>query len=124
MPTARIDGNDPEASYAALKKAMDYVRTRAQAVPARGDGLAPLRPLVGERREPREGRGRLPRAFEQRLEERKLADARADGRAARDATRRSSLEAAKRCATSRSRRRESIWDYVFARQELTCGGEG
>ena len=27
MPTATIDGNDPEASYAALKKAMDYVRT-------------------------------------------------------------------------------------------------
>ena len=27
MPTAVIDGNDPEASYAALQKAMHYVRT-------------------------------------------------------------------------------------------------
>jgi 2-oxoisovalerate dehydrogenase E1 component alpha subunit len=27
MPTATIDGNDPEASWFALKKAMDYVRT-------------------------------------------------------------------------------------------------
>ncbi|MBA2540296.1 MAG: thiamine pyrophosphate-dependent dehydrogenase E1 component subunit alpha, partial [Deltaproteobacteria bacterium] len=27
MPTAIVDGNDPEASYAALTKAMDYVRT-------------------------------------------------------------------------------------------------
>ena len=27
MPTAVVDGNDPEASYAAIKKAIDYVRT-------------------------------------------------------------------------------------------------
>src|SRR5215475_6816736 len=27
MPTAVVDGNDPEASYAALKTAIDYVRT-------------------------------------------------------------------------------------------------
>ena len=27
MPTAVIDGNDPEVSYAALQKALDYVRT-------------------------------------------------------------------------------------------------
>jgi 2-oxoisovalerate dehydrogenase E1 component alpha subunit len=27
MPTAVVDGNDPEASYAALQKAIDYVRT-------------------------------------------------------------------------------------------------
>ncbi|MBC7975583.1 MAG: thiamine pyrophosphate-dependent dehydrogenase E1 component subunit alpha [Myxococcales bacterium] len=27
MPTAVVDGNDPEASYAAIKRALDYVRT-------------------------------------------------------------------------------------------------
>jgi 2-oxoisovalerate dehydrogenase E1 component alpha subunit len=28
MPTAIVDGNDPEASYLALRKAIDYVRTK------------------------------------------------------------------------------------------------
>ena len=61
MPTAMIDGNDPEASYAALQEGDGLRAHRAEAVPARGDGLASARPLVGERREPREGRDRLPR---------------------------------------------------------------
>src|ERR1044071_4724968 len=31
MPTAIVDGNDPEASYAAIQKALEYVRTEKKA---------------------------------------------------------------------------------------------
>ena len=77
MPTAVVDGNDPEASYAAIEKAMRLRAHRAQAVPARGDGVAPARPLVGERRERRRRtRSTASSAFERTLEDAQAHDAR------------------------------------------------
>ena len=52
--------------------------------------------------------------FEKKLEERKHPHARRDGRAARDATRRSSSRRASACARSRSPTGETIWEHVFA----------
>ena len=58
---------------------------RAQAVPARGDGLAPVRALVGERRElRRRTRSTASRASSRRSRSSKLLTRAADGRDARE----------------------------------------
>jgi 2-oxoisovalerate dehydrogenase E1 component alpha subunit len=72
IKTDVIDGNDPETSYRELKKAMDYVRTERKAVPPRGDGVAPLRALVGVGGELRHRRVDCLPLFEKKLEERKV----------------------------------------------------
>ena len=47
IQTAHLDGNDPEASYRGLKKAMDYVRTRAA---SRSSSRRACRVCTGTRR--------------------------------------------------------------------------
>ena len=73
MQTAVIDGNDPEASYAALHKAMDYVRTERKPFLLEAMVSRLRRPLVGERRELRHGARSIACArFEQTLDEREI----------------------------------------------------
>ncbi len=79
MPTAVVDGNDPEASVAALKKAIDYVRTERkpyllEAMVSRlyGHSSASGANLVKDEVD-------CLTSFEQKLEERKLLTRGADG---------------------------------------------
>ena len=59
----RSTATTPRSAYRELQEGDGLRAHRAQAVPARGDGLAPLRALVGVGRELRHRRGRLPRAL-------------------------------------------------------------
>ena len=128
IKSAVIDGNDPEACYRELKKAMDYVRTRAEAVPARGDGVAALRALVGVGRELRPRRGRLPA----RPSRRSSRSGSIMTRAAMDELRakytQQLLEASKRVREEPQPKGEDIWKHVFAERDASrararCGLE-
>jgi 2-oxoisovalerate dehydrogenase E1 component alpha subunit len=121
MPTAVVDGNDPAASYAAIKQAIDYVRTERKPYL--------LEAMVSRLRGHSSASGANPvkeeldcvAQFEQRLEERKLLT-----RAQMDQLRATYTE--ELLQASRSVRLEpqptaaSAWEYVFADKNYV-GGE-
>jgi 2-oxoisovalerate dehydrogenase E1 component alpha subunit len=121
MQTATIDGNDPEVSYAALKKAMDYVRTEKkpyllEAMVSRlhGHSSASGANFVKEEVD-------CLARFEQRLEEKKiLSRVQMDDMRAKYTQ--EYLEASKKVREEPQPKAETIWDHVFADKNLV-GGE-
>jgi 2-oxoisovalerate dehydrogenase E1 component alpha subunit len=120
MPTAVVDGNDPEASHAALEKALHYVRTErkpylleAMVSRLRGHSSASGANLV-------KGEIDCLEAFEQKLESRSLLS-----RAQMDQLRANYTlefgEAAKRVRHEPQPTPESIHDYVFADKNYVAG---
>jgi 2-oxoisovalerate dehydrogenase E1 component alpha subunit len=112
MLTATIDGNDVEASWFALKKAMDYVRTERkpyllEAMVSRlhGHSSASGANFVKDEVDP------LVRV-EQKMEERKLRT-RSEMDEMRARFTQELLEASKRVREEPQPAPESIWDYVF-----------
>jgi 2-oxoisovalerate dehydrogenase E1 component alpha subunit len=121
MQTATIDGNDPEVAYAALKKALDYVRTERkpyllEAMVSRlhGHSSASGANLVKEELDC------LVR-FEQRLEEKKLLT-RAQMDEMRAKYTQELLVASQKVREEPQPKPETIWDYVFADKNIV-GGE-
>lgn len=120
MPTAVIDGNDPEASYLALQQAIDYVRTErrpylleAMVSRLRGHSSASGANLV---------KGELDclEKFERVLEDRQLITrARIDE--LRERYTAELAEAHKRIRTEPHPPGSSVWDYVFADKNLVRG---
>ncbi len=121
MPTAVIDGNDPAASYAAIKKAMDYVRTERkpyllEAMVSRlhGHSSASGANFVKDESD-------CLALFEKKLEDKKLLT-----RAQMDEMRAKYthvlLEASKKVREEPPPTPESIWDHVFADKNYV-GGE-
>ncbi|HEY1811602.1 MAG TPA: thiamine pyrophosphate-dependent dehydrogenase E1 component subunit alpha [Kofleriaceae bacterium] len=121
MPTAVVDGNDPEASYAALHKAIDYVRTEkkpylleAMVSRLRGHSSASGANIV-------KGEVDCVERYEQTLEARKLKTrGECDELRARYAQ--ELLDASKRIANEPAPEPSTIWDHVFADKNLV-GGE-
>jgi 2-oxoisovalerate dehydrogenase E1 component subunit alpha len=121
MPTAVIDGNDPEASHAALARAIDYVRTErkpylleAMVSRLRGHSSASGANLAKD--EP----DCLVR-FEQTLEDRKLVT-RAHLDQLRERYTQELAEANKRVRSEPPPDGSTVWDHVFADKNLV-GGE-
>lgn len=121
MPTATIDGNDPETSYFALKKAMDYVRTErkpylleANVSRLHGHSSASGANFVKDERD-------CLVAFEKKLEDRKLLT-RAQMDQMRATFTQEMLEASKRVRQEPQPAPESIWEHVFADKNVV-GGE-
>jgi 2-oxoisovalerate dehydrogenase E1 component alpha subunit len=126
MPTATIDGNDPEVSYAAIKKALDYVRTERkpyllEAMVSRlhGHSSASGANFVKDETD-------CVTRFEQRLEEKKLLS-RAQMDEMRAKYTQELLFASQKVREEPQPKPESVWDYVFAENEQskneTLGGE-
>jgi 2-oxoisovalerate dehydrogenase E1 component alpha subunit len=121
MPTAVIDGNDPEASYAALQRAIDYVRTErkpylleAMVSRLRGHSSASGANIAKDEIDCLE-------RFEQTLEDRQLLT-RAQIEQLRAQYTLELGEASKRVRYEAPPTPESIWDHVFADKNLV-GGE-
>ena len=121
MPTAVIDGNDAEASYAALQKAIEYVRTErkpylleAMVSRLRGHSSASGANIAKDEIDCLE-------RFEQTLEERQLLT-RAQIEQMRTQYTTELAEASKRVRYEAPPTPESIWDHVFADKNLV-GGE-
>jgi 2-oxoisovalerate dehydrogenase E1 component alpha subunit len=121
MPTAVVDGNDPEASYAALQKAMHYVRTEkkpylleAMVSRLRGHSSASGANLV-------KGEVDCLDRFEQTLESRKLLD-RGEIEKRRAAITQELLDASKQIRNEPAPEPSSIWDNVFSEKNIV-GGE-
>jgi 2-oxoisovalerate dehydrogenase E1 component alpha subunit len=121
MQTAVVDGNDPEASYAALQHAIDYVRTERKPYlletmvsRLRGHSSASGANLV-------KGEIDCLEKFEQVLEDRKLLT-RADMDQLRETYTQELAEANKRVRGEPHPAPSSVWDYVFADKNLV-GGE-
>ncbi len=115
MPTAVVDGNDPEASYAALEKAIHYVRTEkkpylleAMVSRLRGHSSASGANIVKEEVDC------LDR-FEHTLESRKLID-RGEIEERRAALTQELLAASKLIRNEPAPDPSSIWDHVFAEE--------
>ena len=122
MPTAVIDGNDPETSYAAIQKAMDYVRTErkpylleAMVSRLRGHSSASGANLVKEEID-------CLAVWEDRLEERQLLT-RPQMDQFKATYTQELLEASKRVVEEPQPTRESAWDYVFADKNYVAGEE-
>ncbi|MBX3199054.1 MAG: thiamine pyrophosphate-dependent dehydrogenase E1 component subunit alpha [Labilithrix sp.] len=120
MPTATIDGNDVEASWFALKKAMDYVRTERkpyllEAMVSRlnGHSSASGANFVASEDD-------CLARYEKKLEERKLRT-RAEMDEMRARMTQDLLEASKRVREEPQPKPESIWDYVFADKNYVAG---
>ena len=120
MPTAIVDGNDPEASYAALQKALEYVRTErkpylleAMVSRLRGHSSASGANLVKEEIDCLE-------RFERTLEERNLMT-RSQMDQLRDRYTQELGEAAKRIRSEPQPDPKSIYDHVFADKNLVAG---
>lgn len=121
MPTATIDGNDPEVAWHALKKAMDYVRTERkpyllEAMVSRlyGHSSASGANFVKDEAD-------CVARFEKKLEERGLLTReKADEMRARFTQ--ELLEASKRVREEPQPAPESIWEHVFATKNVV-GGE-
>jgi 2-oxoisovalerate dehydrogenase E1 component alpha subunit len=121
MPTAVFDGNDPEVSYAALKQAIDYVRTErrpylleAMVSRLRGHSSASGANLVKDEIDCLE-------QFEQTLEDRKLLTR--DAMAARRERYIQELaDVHKQVRGEPHPPPSSVWDHVFADRNLV-GGE-
>src|SRR3569623_373552 len=113
MQTAVVDGNDPEASYAALQKAIEYVRTEkkpylleAMVSRLRGHSSASGANLVKEELDCLE-------VWEQQLEARGLMT-RAAMNALREQITNELAEASKRVRGEPAPEPEQIWEHVFA----------
>jgi len=120
MPTAIVDGNDPEASYAALTKAMEYVRTHrkpylleAMVSRLRGHSSASGANLV-------KGEIDCVSEFENKLEERRVIT-RAQIDQLRAQYTQELLEASQRVVDEPAPTPESAWDYVFADKNYVAG---
>jgi len=120
MPTAVVDGNDPEASYAALRRAIDYVRTErkpylleAMVSRLRGHSSASGANLVKSEVDCLE-------RFEQTLEERGLLT-----RAHMDGLRETYTEelalAHKQVRSEPLPAPSSVWDHIFSDKNLVRG---
>ena len=121
MPTAVVDGNDPEASYAALERAIAYVRTErkpylleAMVSRLRGHSSASGANLV-------KGEVDCLERFEQTLLDRKLLG-REDMDRARERYTQEFAEAHQRVRGEPHPAPSAAWDYVFADRNLV-GGE-
>ena len=121
MPTAVVDGNDVEASFAALTKALDYVRTHrkpylleAMVSRLRGHSSASGANVAKDEVDC------LDR-FERKLEDRKLLT-RSQMDKMRDDFTLELGEASKRVRTEPAPTPESIWEHVFAVKNYV-GGE-
>lgn len=121
MPTAVIDGNDPETSYAALKTAIDYVRTErkpylleAMVSRLRGHSSASGANLVKEEID-------CVDRFEHTLEDRKILTRTQIDQLRADYTN-ELAEASKAVRSEAPPTPESIHDYVFADKNYV-GGE-
>jgi 2-oxoisovalerate dehydrogenase E1 component alpha subunit len=119
MPTATVDGNDVEASWHALTKAFDYVRTERkpyllEAMVSRlhGHSSASGANFVKEEVD-------CLARFEAKLEERKLLS-RAQMDAMRAGYTQELLDASKRVREEPQPKPEDIWRHVFAED----GGQG
>jgi 2-oxoisovalerate dehydrogenase E1 component subunit alpha len=113
MPTAVIDGNDPEASYAAIQRALEYVRTErkpylleAMVSRLRGHSSASGANLVKNEPDCLE-------LFEQKLESRSLLT-RAQMDQLRTQYTQELAEASKRVRHEQEPTPDNIHDYVFA----------
>jgi 2-oxoisovalerate dehydrogenase E1 component alpha subunit len=122
MPTAVVDGNDPEATHAAITKALEYVRTErkpymleAMVSRLRGHSSASGANMVKDEVDC------LDR-FEQKLEERGLRT-RTEMDQMREQYTQQLGEAAKRIREEPAPSPDSIYDYVFADKNIV-GGEG
>jgi 2-oxoisovalerate dehydrogenase E1 component alpha subunit len=120
MPTAVIDGNDPEASYLALKQAIDYVRTErrpylleAMVSRLRGHSSASGANLV-------KGEIDCLERFERVLEDRELMT-RAGIDELRERYTAELAEAHKRVRTEPHPPPSSVWDHVFADKNKVRG---
>ncbi len=120
MPTAVVDGNDPEASYFALQQAIDYVRTERRPYlletmvsRLRGHSSASGANLV---------KGELDclEQFERVLEDRQLMT-RAGMDELRERYTGELAEAHKRVRTEPHPQPGSVWDHVFADKDLVRG---
>src|SRR6185436_20381431 len=113
MRTAVVDGNDPAASYHALKEAIEYVRTERKPYL--------LEAMVSRLRGHSSASGANPvkdeidcvTRFEEKLEQRGLMT-RAQIDQLRDKYTQELLEASKRVVSEPQPTPESVWDYVFA----------
>jgi 2-oxoisovalerate dehydrogenase E1 component subunit alpha len=121
MQTAVIDGNDPEASYLALKHAMDYVRNErkpflleAMVSRLRGHSSASGANLV-------KGEIDCLERFEKVLEDRKLLT-RSHIDQLRETYTQELAEASKRVRSEPHPEPSSVWEHVFADKNLV-GGE-
>ena len=113
MPTAIVDGNDPEASYTAIQRALEYVRTEkkpylleAMVSRLRGHSSASGANLVKNEPDCLE-------LFEQKLESRSLLT-RAQMDQLRTQYTQELAEASKRVRHEQEPAPENIYDYVFA----------
>src|SRR4051812_7928407 len=120
MPTAVIDGNDPETSYLALKQAIDYVRTErrpylleAMVSRLRGHSSASGANLV-------KGEIDCLERFERVLEDRQLVT-RSGIDELRERYTTELAEAHKRTRTEPHPPPSSVWDHVFADKDLVRG---
>jgi 2-oxoisovalerate dehydrogenase E1 component alpha subunit len=121
IQTAVIDGNDPEASYAALKHAMDYVRTErkpylleAMVSRLRGHSSASGANLVKDETDCLE-------RFEQALLDRQLLT-REDIDRSRERYTQEFAEAAKQVRSEPHPPPSAAWEHIFADKNLV-GGE-
>lgn len=121
MPTAVIDGNDPEVAYAALQKALHYVRTErkpylleAMVSRLRGHSSASGANLVKDEVDCLE-------RFERTLEDRQLRT-RSEMDQMREKYTNELAEAHKLVRTEPHPAPSSVWDYVFADKNIV-GGE-
>jgi 2-oxoisovalerate dehydrogenase E1 component alpha subunit len=120
MQTAVVDGNDPEVSYAALKHAIDYVRTErrpylleAMVSRLRGHSSASGANLV-------KGEIDCLERFERVLEDRQLVT-RAGIDELRERYTTELAEAHKRVRSEPHPAPSSVWDHVFADRNLVRG---
>jgi 2-oxoisovalerate dehydrogenase E1 component alpha subunit len=122
IETEVIDGNDPEASYAALSKALEYVRTQrkpylleAMVSRLRGHSSASGANMVKEEID-------CIAQFENRLEERGLLK-RSQIEQLHAQYTQELLDASKRVVQEPMPTPESAWDYVFADKNYVAGEE-
>ncbi|CAN5746772.1 thiamine pyrophosphate-dependent dehydrogenase E1 component subunit alpha [soil metagenome] len=120
MPTALIDGNNAETSYAAIKKAIEYVRTErkpylleAMVSRLRGHSSASGANIAKEEIDCLE-------RFERTIEDRQLMT-RSQMDQLRTTYTNELAEASKRVRTEQPPGPESIWDHVFADKNLVAG---
>ncbi len=121
MPTAVVDGNDPEASYAAIQKALHYVRTEkkpylleAMVSRLRGHSSASGANVAKDEAD-------CLTKFEQTIVDRKLKS-RAELDQQRETITDELAEASKRVRLESPPTPESVYDYVFADKNYV-GGE-
>jgi 2-oxoisovalerate dehydrogenase E1 component alpha subunit len=120
MPTAVVDGNDPEAAYAALQKAIDYVRTEKKPYL--------LEAMVSRLRGHSSASGANPvtneidclEKFGHTLEERKLITSDEISRL-REKYSNELADASHAIASEPAPTPDSIWEYVFADKNYVAG---